>query len=88
MPADSYEVLVVVEESTDGTLDACREAAAGLPAVIVVDNGPQMGKGHAVRGGMLRARGAISFFMDADLSTPLTEVGRFLGYFAEHPMWT
>ena len=34
---------------------------------------------------MLRARGDIAFFMDADLSTPLEEVGRFLAYFDAHP---
>lgn len=34
---------------------------------------------------MLRARGEIVFFMDADLSTPLSEVIAFLGHFADHP---
>ena len=34
---------------------------------------------------MLQARGDIVFFMDADLSTPLAEMGRFLAYFAAHP---
>ena len=82
---DSYEVLVMVERSPDGTLEKAREAAAPFPRVEVVDNGPQRGKGHAVRAGMLRAAGEIVLFMDADLSTPLDEVGKFLEYFAAHP---
>ncbi len=80
-----YEVLVVIERSDDGTLEAAREAAAPFPGVHVVDNGPQRGKGYAVRSGMLRAVGTIVFFMDADLSTPLAEVGRFLEFFAANP---
>ncbi len=83
--ADSYEVLVMVERSTDGTLEKAREAAARFPRIEVVDNGPQRGKGHAVRSGMLRAAGEIVLFMDADLSTPLDEIGRFLDAFAAQP---
>ena len=83
--ADSYEVLVLVERSIDGTLEKCRDAAAPFPRIEIVDNGPQRGKGHAVRAGMLRAAGGIVLFMDADLSTPLDEVGKFLDYFAAHP---
>ena len=86
LPAgQTYEVLVVVERSDDGTLARAREAAAPFPRLEVVDNGPQRGKGYAVRSGMLRARGAVRLFMDADLSTPLPEVRRFLAYFAAHP---
>ncbi len=84
-PGEGYEVLVVVERSDDGTLERAREAAAPFPRMEVVDNGPQRGKGHAVRSGMLLARGDIRIFMDADLSTPLAEIGRFLAYFAAHP---
>ena len=81
---DTYEVLVMVERSTDDTLARAREAAAPFPRIEVVDNGPQRGKGHAVRSGMLRATGEIVLFMDADLSTPLEEIGKFLDHFAAH----
>lgn len=80
-----WEVLAMIERSTDLTLEKTRAAAKGWDFIEVVDNGPQRGKGHAVRCGMRRARGGIVFFMDADLSTPLDEVGRFLAYFAAHP---
>ena len=83
--SDGYEVLVMVERSTDGTLEKARAAAAPHGRVEVVDNGPQRGKGHAVREGMLRAEGAVVLFMDADLSTPLEEVGKFLDHLAAHP---
>jgi dolichyl-phosphate beta-glucosyltransferase len=79
----SHEVILVIEKSTDGTLDIARRVAAGWPCLTVVGNDVQRGKGYAVRTGMLRARGEIAFFMDADLSTPLAETGRFIARFAE-----
>ncbi len=79
----TYEVLIVVEESTDGTLELAREKAGQQAHFEVIDNGRKRGKGHAVRSGMLRARGEIVFFMDADLSVPLAEVTAFLRRFEE-----
>ncbi len=80
----TVEVLVVVERSTDGTLELAREATAEQANFRVIDNGTQRGKGYAVRCGMLEARGALVFYMDADLSVPLEEVGVFVDYFDTH----
>lgn len=83
--AFSYEVLVVVEKSTDGTLELAREIGAKQANFKIVDNEIQLGKGHAVRSGMLLAKGGIQFYMDADLSVPLEDVLFFLEYFRTHP---
>jgi glycosyltransferase involved in cell wall biosynthesis len=80
-----WEVLAMVEKSPDGTLEKARAAATGLAGIEVIDNQVQRGKGYAVRSGMLRAKGEIVFFMDADLSTPLGQLDLFLQYFAAHP---
>jgi dolichyl-phosphate beta-glucosyltransferase len=80
-----HEVILVVERSTDGTLELARQLAAGQAEFHVIGNETQRGKGYAVRCGMLRARGDIAFFMDADLSTPLPEMDGFLAHFAAHP---
>ncbi len=79
------EVLVIVERSTDGTLAAARAAVQGDPRFEIVDNQVHKGKGYAVRCGMLRARGDVVIFMDADLSTPLAEVYAFLAHLSQHP---
>lgn len=83
------EIVIVVEESGDGTLEIARELAASQADSgvrwEVVDGGPQRGKGHAVRNGMLHATGDLVFYMDADLSVPLAEIPRFLRCFQEHP---
>ena len=81
----THEVVLVIEKSTDGTLDIARRVAAGRGYLTVIGNDVQRGKGYAVRTGMLRARGEIAFFMDADLSTPLAEIERFIARFAEDP---
>jgi glycosyltransferase involved in cell wall biosynthesis len=81
----SVEVLIVVEHSTDGTLELAREATAEQANFRVIDNRVQRGKGYAVRSGMKQARGDVVFYMDADLSVPLEEVGSFLDHFEAHP---
>ncbi|MFM1896779.1 MAG: hypothetical protein RLZZ385_1853 [Pseudomonadota bacterium] len=81
----TVEVLVMVERSTDDTLRLAREAVAGDERFQVVDGQVQRGKGYAVRNGMLKARGGLVFFMDADLSTPLEEIADFIGHFKAHP---
>jgi len=81
----SFEVLVVVEKSTDGTLELARDAVAKQANFHIIDNGTQRGKGHAVRSGMLKANGEQLFYMDADLSVPIEEVLVFMEYFRDHP---
>jgi dolichyl-phosphate beta-glucosyltransferase len=79
------EVLVVIEKSTDGTVELAREAVAKQTNFRIISNDVQRGKGYAVRTGMLRAAGEFLFYMDADLSIPLDEVLFFMDYFTTHP---
>ena len=76
---ESFEVMCVDDGSNDDSLAILRRLADADPR-IRVDALPQnRGKGAAVRKGMLLAEGERVLFMDADLSTPLEEVRRFLG---------
>lgn len=79
------EIIIVVEKSTDRTVETAREAIGGDPAFKLVANDVQRGKGYAVRTGMNLARGETVFFMDADLSTPLAEVFQFMAEFQKRP---
>jgi dolichyl-phosphate beta-glucosyltransferase len=80
-----WEVLAVIERSSDGTLELARAATAKQANFRIIDNKVHRGKGYAIRTGMLQARGEYIFYMDADLSVPLETVGTFLAYFEGHP---
>jgi glycosyltransferase involved in cell wall biosynthesis len=73
----SSEVLVVVNASTDRTLEVVNEFAARHEQLRVIAE-PLPGKGRAVQKGMLAAKGAYRFFADADFSMPVAEVLRFI----------
>ncbi len=66
----SYELLVVDDGSSDGTVALTEEFARSMTALRCVVSPTNQGKGHAVRLGMLEAVGAIRIMSDADGSTP------------------
>ncbi|KAF4516103.1 hypothetical protein B566_EDAN000341 [Ephemera danica] len=74
--ARSYEILVVDDGSQDDTVKVVRTFAKIEPAVRVIPLPTCMGKGGAVRHGMLAARGRLQLFTDADGATAITEVDR------------
>ena len=80
-----YEIIVVVELSSDHTLELARTAAKSFPELKVIGNTIHRGKGFAVRTGMLAGRGEMLFFTDSDLSTPLTDLDRAIALFKAEP---
>lgn len=77
-----FEVIVVVEPSEDRTLVLAENAVKSWIDLRVLTHHEKRGKGFAVRSGMLRARGDLIFFTDADLSTPLEDLDAALALFA------
>jgi dolichyl-phosphate beta-glucosyltransferase len=75
-----YEVVCVDDGSEDDSLNLLNKAQSGMP-LRVCAHPHNRGKGAAIRTGMLEARGEVMFFFDADLSTPLKEIERFLPHF-------
>ncbi len=71
------EVVVVDDGSFDRTAEIAEEfqKEAGFITLLRVEHG---GKGHAVRAGMMQARGEFLFLCDSDLSMPIEEVSKFL----------
>jgi dolichyl-phosphate beta-glucosyltransferase len=74
----SSEVIVVDDGSEDRTADIVRESLPSIPHGRVLSRGENAGKGYSVREGVLASSGGLILFTDADLSTPITELDKFL----------
>jgi glycosyltransferase involved in cell wall biosynthesis len=72
------EVIVVDDGSGDNTQDVALSHLKAFSSGKLISSQPNRGKGHAVRTGMLAATGDMRLFMDADGSTSLDEIPRFL----------
>jgi dolichyl-phosphate beta-glucosyltransferase len=70
----SHEIILVDDGSTD---DTALIVERRHPAVHLLRNGENRGKGHAVRRGMLAARHEWALFMDADHSTHISHLEQF-----------
>jgi glycosyltransferase involved in cell wall biosynthesis len=78
----SWEILVVDDGSEDRTAEVACAAMARVPQISLLRL-EHRGKGFAVRQGMLKARGEIVLFTDADLSTPIGEIHKLLAALEE-----
>ena len=76
------EVIVVNDGSTDDTAKIVRERAQCNPALRLIENPGNRGKGYSVRHGMLQADGDIALFSDADLSSPIEEADKLFAAIA------
>ena len=71
------EVIVVENNSSDGTAEIVREWMKTMPPLRLISLA-QPGKGNAIRTGMLAAQGEYRFMADADFSMPVEEIRKFL----------
>jgi dolichyl-phosphate beta-glucosyltransferase len=78
------EVIFVNDGSTDTTASLIKEFSKHDKRVRVISYTPNQGKGYAVRQGMLAATGDYALFFDADMSTPLSQIKKFLPYMKNH----
>lgn len=74
------EVIVVDDGSSDETAEIARQcfADSGNLRTSVISYKSNLGKGRAVRLGLLAARGDVTLFSDADLSTPISEAPKLV----------
>jgi glycosyltransferase involved in cell wall biosynthesis len=79
--APGGEVIVVDDGSGDQTAELARQTftnVGGNLRTSVISYKSNLGKGRAVRLGLLAARGDVALFSDADLSTPITEAPKLI----------
>jgi glycosyltransferase involved in cell wall biosynthesis len=78
--APEAELIVVDDGSRDKTAATARQVLADSARIrtSVISYQSNLGKGRAVRLGLLASRGDIALFSDADLSTPITELPKLV----------
>jgi len=82
-----WEVIVVDDGSSDGTGEAARAAAERENLVIELLRHPKnLGKGAAIRTGVLASTGDPLLVSDTDLSTPLGEWVKLAERLPTHPV--
>jgi len=73
-----YEILVVNDGSKDDTLAHARRYARKNGHVRVVNCNKNVGKGHAVKTGFMKANGDIVVFADSDMEIDLAVISEYL----------
>ena len=80
----TWEIVVVDDGSHDRTSEVATRLLAQVPHKVL-RNEPNAGKGESIRRGMLEASGTWRLFSDADLSTPIDELGKFFSRLNREP---
>ena len=81
----TYEIVIIDDGSSDETVTIV-ESLLGekLPGKYrIIEQPVNLGKGAAIKKGMLEAEGEYIFFLDADGSTSIEEIDRFMPHFSE-----
>ena len=79
----SYEILIVNDGSKDSTAEIAERFTHLIKNLRVIDNKENHGKGWVVRQGMLKAKGEIRLFTDADNSTSVDQFSKMIPYFKD-----
>jgi glycosyltransferase involved in cell wall biosynthesis len=73
-----YEILVVDDGSRDSTLARAKRYAGKNGHVRIVSYSKNVGKGHAVKTGFMKASGNVVVFADSDMEIDLEVISKYL----------
>ena len=79
----SYELIVVNDGSRDDTLQILQREQASNPLLKIVSYDKNMGKGYAVRKGILESNGHLVLFTDGDLDISPDTITEYVGQLAQ-----
>ena len=69
-----YEIIVINDGSSDKTVEKVKKLKSEIKGLKLIDNKKNHGKGFVVRQGLLKAKGKIRLFSDADNSTSIDQI--------------
>lgn len=69
--ADSFEIVIAEDGSTDGTAERSEELAEKYPYVRHIHRDQRLGRGTALNNAFRQCSGAVFVYMDLDLATDL-----------------
>jgi len=70
--ADSYEIIIAEDGSTDGTSERSEELARKYPCVRHIHREQRLGRGTALNNAFKQSLGEVLVYMDLDLATDLS----------------
>lgn len=76
--SETFEIIVVDDGSSDNTIDVVSNVSERIKNIRLLSNGTNKGKGFSVKNGILNSTCSLVLISDADLSTPIEEVEKFL----------
>ena len=80
----TWELIIVDDGSRDQTLSVVESAIRQESNARMIPYHPNRGKGKAVRTGIVASSGQYVMFMDADYSTPISEIEKGLPWIQNH----
>jgi glycosyltransferase involved in cell wall biosynthesis len=78
LPQYDYEIIVIDNDSTDGTPDILRSEAAANPRLKVILNARNFGHIRSPYHGLMQAKGEAAIFIVSDLQDPPEMIPQFL----------
>jgi glycosyltransferase involved in cell wall biosynthesis len=69
-----YEIIIVEDSSTDGSLEAASRARAAHDNVILIHNDIRLGRGASLKEAIIQSSANYVIYMDVDLATDLVYI--------------
>jgi dolichyl-phosphate beta-glucosyltransferase len=80
----TYEIVIIDDGSIDRTKDFIKKIQKRNKRIILAVHDKNLGKGAAVKTGMLSSKGKLVLMTDCDLSTPIEELDTLLPHIKNH----